>query len=167
VFGHSWQKKYVCGKGGRFRPWREILDGDFDMILRGVKDPDGCARAEYERQVAEGCLQNLGPSAPSVGKDGRIAIRVGGLAVGEWYGIALRMKGDGDDAMWFRFMGKQRWKDGPVRLVFSPPDATGSRLATTLLPVSEGCSGIYLQSMDPVAGRGLSFDGLAVFNIKH
>jgi hypothetical protein len=77
------------------------------------------------------------------------------------------MKGDGDDAMWFRFMGKQRWKDGPVRLVFSPPDATGSRLATTLLPVPEGCSGIYLQSMDPVAGRGLSFDGLAVFNIKH
>ena len=168
VFGLSWRKKYFSGKWGRFRPWREILDGDFDMILRGVKNPDECARAEYERQAAEGCLRNLAPSAPSVGPDGRITIRIGGLAAGEWYGLALKMRGcGGDDAMWFRFMGKERWNNGPVRLAFSSPDGTGWRLATTLLPVPEGCSGIYLQSMDPVAGRGLSFDGLAVFNIKH
>ena len=168
VFGHSWRKKYVCSKVGRFRPWREILDGDFDMILRGVKDPDGCARAEYERQVAEGSLVALGPSKPMVCKNGRIIIRAGGLVEDGWYGIALKMKGDDDvDALWFRYQGKARWTLGPVRLAFGPKDEEGWRQAFTLLRVPEGTKMISIESIDDVVKRGLSFDGLAVFNIKH
>ncbi len=167
VFGVSWRKKYVDGKWGRIRPWRETLDGDFDLILRGVKDPDGCARVEYERQMAEGRLSNVGPSAPSVAADGRITIRVGGLAVGDWYGVALKMKGDaGGDELWFRFMGKERWRNGPVCLRFGSPDEAGWRMATTLVRIPDECNGLYLRSMDAVAQKGLTFDGLVVFRIK-
>ena len=129
------------------------------MILRGVKDPDGCARAEYERQVAEGRLQNLGPSAPKVCDNGRIIIRAGGLVEDGWYGIALKMKGDDDvDALWFRYHGKARWTLGPVRLAFGPKDKDGWRQAFTLLRVPEGTKMISIESIDDVVKRGLSFE---------
>ena len=165
-FKLSWRRKYFNGKWGRIRPWNDTLDGNFDLVLRGVKDPDGFAREEYERLAAAGTVANLGPASPKVESDGRITIRAGKFPEGDWYGVALWMNGgDGMDDVWFRYSGKERWKNSPVRFSFGRKDAAGRRFAATLLRVPIGCDGIYLRSMYPVADKGATFDALTLFKI--
>ena len=170
--GMKWRRKYFEGSWGRIKPWRETLDGDFDLLLRGVKDPARCVREEYAKQKAEGSLVDLfAGKSLNVATNGNASsfIRQPKFETDGWYG--LRTKGRGEVVrgnVYFQFNGSWRWGLGSVRFDFDKADAEGWRDGVALVRIPDGANNLYviLDAGKDEKVRKVAFKGLEMFRIR-
>ena len=172
----SWSEKYFTGEWGRIKPWNETLDGNFDLLLRGVKNPSLCVREEYARQIGDGSYKNLftGVLAPlESATNGNVYACVKGLSVDGWYGVKVKGRGEvvrGD--VYFQMNGAWRWKLGSVRLDFSEIDCKTRphnwREGIALVRMPDGASDAFVMLIagDKEKTRKVEFKDFAMFKIK-
>ena len=166
----TWRQKYVNGNWGRIKPWSKTLDGDFDLLLRGVKDPTRCVRDEYAKQLADGCFKNLlDGCALNVDTNGNTSVRIANLSVDGWYG--LRVKGRGEvmrGIVYFQYKGSWRWKLGSYKFHFASAGLDRWRDGVALVRIPVDATDIYI-SLDAGKGekfRKVEFKDLKAFRIK-
>ena len=170
----SWKSKYFGGMPGWdvIRPWRETMDGDFDLMARGVKEPVRCVREQRARQIADGTFVNLakGPGASvNLKADGPGSARLTNLAIDGWYGV--RVWGCGEIVrgnVYFQHHGSWRWGLGAVRLAFGASDADGWREGVALVRIPDGATDIYCAFDGPKGEKGakVAFRELETFRIR-
>lgn len=172
--GGSWRAKYFGGvrDWGVIRPWRETMDGDFDLMARGVKEPARCVREQLARQEADGTFANLadGPRAHvSLKADGPGSARLTGLEVDGWYGVTVRGRGEiVRGYVYFQRHGAWRWDLGSFRLSFGAPGADGWREGVALVRIPDGATDIYCAFDGPKGEKDakVAFRDLKVFRIR-
>lgn len=172
--GGSWRDKYFGGTPGWgvIRPWRETMDGDFDLMARGVKEPMRCVREQRAKQIADGTFVNLAkrPGASvNIRADGPGSARLTNLAVDGWYGVVVRGRGEivrGN--VYFQHHGAWRWGLGAFRLAFGAPDADGWREGVALVRIPDGATDIYCAFVGPQGEKDakVAFRDLEVFRIR-
>jgi len=170
--GMKWRRKYFAGSWGRIKPWRETIDGDFDLLLRGVKDPARCVREEYAKQRAEGAFVDLfAGKSLNVATNGNASafIRQPKFETDGWYG--LRTKGRGEVVrgnVYFQYNGSWRWGLGVVRFDFGKAGAEGWRDGVALVRIPDGANNLYviLDAGKDEKVRKVEFKGLEIFRIK-
>ena len=168
----TWREKYFNGEWGRIRPWNDTLDGNFDLLLRGVKTPMRCVREEYARQKADGSFQDIFTGMKlNVATNGNasVFVRKPKFETDGWYG--LRVKGRGEVVrgnVYFQYNGSWRWNLGACRFSFAPPDAGGWRDGAALLRIPDGANNIYvlLDAGKDEKVRKVEFRDLEIFRIK-
>lgn len=174
--GMKWRRKYFEGSWGRLKPWRETIDGDVDLLLRGVKDPSRCVRGEYARQVAAGTFTNIftGKLSPLEGAtNGNVCTRISDLAVDGWYGVKVKGRGEilrGN--AYFQHHRSWRWNLGAVQFDFAQDGSLsdGWREGVALVRIPDGATDIFVMfeagKDDNVKTRRVEFRDLEVFKIK-
>ena len=168
----TWRQKYFNGKWGRIKPWNDTLDGNFDLLLRGVKEPARCVREEYARQKAAGTFRDIfAGKSLSVATNGNasVFIRKPAFETDGWYG--LRIKGRGDVVrgnVYFQHNGSWRWNLGSFRFEFAQADADGWRDGVALVRIPEGANNLYIlcDAGKNEKARKVEFKDLEVFRIK-
>ena len=170
IAGRTWREKYVNGAWGKIKTWNDTLDGNFDLLLRGVKDPAGCVREEYAKQNANGTFKDVFAGRKlNVETNGNASVRFKKLAVDGWYG--LRIKGRGEVVrgnVYFQYNGAWRWKLGGIRFRFEAPDVEGWRDGVALVRIPDGANGIYvaLDAGKDEKVRKVEFKDFEVFRMK-
>jgi hypothetical protein len=167
----TWRGKYFEGAWGRIKPWNETLDGNFDLMTRGVKDPFRCVNEEYARQKAEGTFENLfNGEKLNVSSNGTTSTFIRRkFDVDGWYGVKIKGRGEivrGN--VYFQNKGSWRWKLGEVRVDFGAPDAEGWRDGAGLVRMPDDATDLYLL-FDPGKEekvRKAEFKELEVFKIR-
>ena len=167
----TWRGKYFEGDWGRIKPWNETLDGNFDLMARGVKDPFRCVNEEYARQKAEGTFENLfNGEKLNVSSNGTTSTFIRRkFDVDGWYGVKIKGRGEivrGNVS--FQNKGSWRWKLGEVRVDFGAPDAEGWRDGAGLVRMPDDATDLYLL-FDPGKEekvRKAEFKELEVFKIR-
>lgn len=170
--GGTWRRKYFEGSWGRIKPWRERLDGDFNLVLRGVKDPARCVREEYARLKAEGAFVDLfAGKSLNVATNGNASsfIRQPKFETDGWYG--LRTKGRGEVVrgnVYFQYNGSWRWKLGSAEFDFAKADADGWRDGVALVRIPDGANNLYviLDAGKDEKVRKVEFKVLEIFRIR-
>lgn len=141
----TWRGKYFSGGLAPMKPWCLAMDGDFDLVARGVKDPQRCVREQYSLQNAAGTYKNLAPAQGGITNAlGHLHVRVPGLAVDGWYGAKIKGRGGivrGN--AYFQHRGSWRWKLGSYRFTFGPPDAEGWREGIALVRIPDGATDAF------------------------
>ena len=167
----TWRGKYFEGDWGRIRPWNETLDGNFDLLLRGVKEPARCVEEQYALQHEGGSYKDLAAGrAMNVSSNGNASIFIRGLFETDgWYGV--RAKGRGElvrGNVYFQSHGSWRWKLGTFRLDFGAPDADGWRQGNALVRIPGDATDLYilLDAGKEEKVRKVEFKDLEVFRIK-
>ena len=166
----TWREKYFNGPWGRIRTWNETLDGSFDLLLRGVKDPARCVREEYAKQKADGTFKDLFSGRMlNVATNGNASTRIVNLAVDGWYGLRARGRGEvmrGN--VYFQHHGSWRWKLGSFRFHFGKPDAEGWRDGVALVRIPDGATDVYvaLDAGKDEKVRKVEFRDFEAFRIK-
>ena len=170
--GGTWRRKYFERREGRTKPWREMLDGDFDLVLRGVKDPARCVREEYAKQKAAGTFVDLfAGKAMGVATNGNANafVRQPKFETDGWYG--LRVKGRGEVVfgnVYFQYNGSWRWNLGAFAFHFAKADAEGWRDGVALVRIPDGANNIVvvLKAGKDEKVRKVEFRDLEIFRIK-
>ena len=125
--------------------WSKAMDGDFDLMARGVKEPVRCVLEQYSMQNAAGTYKNLAPAKGGITNAvGHLHVRVSGLAVDGWYGAKIKGRGGivrGN--AYFQHRGSWRWKLGSYRFTFGPPDAEGWREGIALVRIPDGATDAF------------------------
>ena len=168
----TWRQKYFSGAWGRIKPWNETLDGNFDLLLRGVKEPSRCVREEYAKQKRDGSFKDLFAGMQlNVASNGNASVfmRKPKFEVDGWYG--LRVKGRGEVVrgnVYFQYNGSWRWKLGSFRFDFERPRADGWRDGVVLVRIPDGANNLYilLDAGKNEKVRKVEFKDLEVFRIK-
>lgn len=169
----TWRGKYFGGMPGwrAFRPWRETLDGDFDLMARGVKEPARCVREQRAMQRAEGRFVNLATGAGAkvtLKADGPGSARITNLAVDGWYGVRIQGRGEiVRGYVYFQNRGAWRWELGSARLSFGARDADGWREGVALVRIPDGATDVYCDFDGPKGEpkASVAFKDLEVFRI--
>ena len=170
ICARTWRNKYVNGAWGKIKPWNDTLDGNFDLLLKGVKNPAGCVREEYDKRKAGGAFKDIFISRKlNVETNGNASARIVNLEVDGWYG--LRVKGRGEVVrgnVYFQYHGLWRWKLGGVRFRFDNPDSEGWREGVALVRIPDGASDIYiaLDAGKDEKNRKVVFKDFSAFRIK-
>ena len=170
--GGTWRSKYFEGSWGRIKPWREKLDGDFDLVLRGVKEPARCVREEYARQKAEGTFVDLfAGKSLNVATNGNASsfIRQPKFEADGWYGLLAKGRGEvvrGN--VYFQYNGSWRWQLGAAVFDFDKADADGWRDGVALVRIPDGANNIYvlLDAGKDEKARKVEFRDFEIFRIK-
>lgn len=164
----TWRSKYFSGGLAPMKRWSECMDGDFDLVSRGVKEPLRCVREQYAKQISEGVFKNL-KTKVITNACGHVHGRVAKLDVDDWYGV--RVKGRGDiirGNCYFQYNGSWRWKLGVYKLSFGPRDGEGWREGSALVRIPEGATDIFYV-LDGAHGDKKSkveFKDIEIFKIK-
>ncbi len=170
--GMKWRRKYFEGSWGRIKPWNETLDGNFDLILRGVKDPARCVCEEYAKQKTDGSFKDLFAAMKlTVATNGNASVfmRQMKFETDGWYG--LRVKGRGEvvrGTVYFQHNGSWRWNLGSVRFYFDKADAEGWRDGAALVRIPDGANNLYvlLDAGKDEKVRPVAFRDFESFRIK-
>ena len=168
----TWRQKYFNGKWGRIKPWNDTLDGNFDLLLKGVKEPARCVREEYARQKAAGTFRDLFAGMQlNAATNGNVSVfmRKPKFETDGWYG--LRIKGRGEVVrgnVYFQHNGSWRWKLGSFRFEFAQADAEGWRDGVALVRIPDGANNLYIlcDAGKNEKARKVEFKDLEVFRIK-
>jgi hypothetical protein len=165
--GLTWRLKYFRNKKSRYRPWRDIIDGDVSLILRGVKDPVRCVREEHARQKASGEFRNLYSGKFDGGLLAQRTVRVSDVAVDGWYGVVVRGRGE-PLRVRAHFQGPQgwRWDLGEFQMAFSDAQDDGWRDGAMLVRVPDGATGIFFHLDSGETKQPVEFKDFEVFKIK-
>jgi len=169
--GGDWSGKYYHGCWGRIKPWNQTMDGDFDLMARGVKEPVRCVREQYEKQVADGTLVNLAKPGSNAGTNavGALSARIVNLEVDAWYGVKIKGRGEivrGN--VYFQHHGSWRWGLGGFRLQFGAPDADGWREGIALVRIPDGATDVYcsFEGKNDEKDPKVEFKDLEFFRIR-
>lgn len=164
----TWRRKYFNRRrGDRVRPWRETLDGDFDLILQGVKDPAGCVLAARAQQKKSGTFTNLMKRPLQTGRHRLRTCRVSGIETDAWYGVAVRARGEVVRLRaHFRDSKGWRWDLGSFQGGFSAPAADGWREGTMLVRVPPGATTIFFHLDSGETKQTVEFENMEVFKIQ-
>ena len=103
-----------------------VPDGDFDLLLRGVKDPARCVREEYAKQKADGSFKDIfAGKSLNVAPNGNASafIRQPKFETDGWYG--LRVKGRGAQASETSIFFLRRRHGFGIIDALNPSDAHG------------------------------------------
>lgn len=143
----TWRGKYFSGGLAPMSTWSKYMDGDFDLMSRGVKEPFRCVAEQYAKQKADGTFRNLAVGRGTMmhtNKVGHVSGRVGGLDVDGWYGVKVKGRGKTLRGFcYFQYRGSWRWKLGSFKLKFDRPDDEGWRSGSALVRIPEGATDIY------------------------
>lgn len=169
--GATWRGKYFGGSRSMcvVRPWRETLDGDFDLMARGVKEPLRCVREQYAKQKADGSLVNLLTQPVKPDEQGGVNVRIEGLETDGWYGV--RASGRGRIVRgnaYFQHKRSWRWNLGSFRMSFERGGADVWREGWMLVRMPEGATDIFL-CFGPKHGdkeMKVAFKDIEVFRIR-
>jgi len=174
--GGTWRRKYFEGSWGRIKPWRDTLDGDVDLLLRGVRNPAECVREEYVRQKSDGTFRDLFMKELTPlenATNGNVLARIRSVDVDGWYGMKVQGRGESlcGDA-YFQHRGSWRWNLGSVQFDFGPEsrDGDGWREGVALVRVPDGANDLFVMlkagkdALDKV--RRVEFRNLEVFRLK-
>ena len=170
--GGTWRGKYFKGSWGRIKPWNETLDGNFDLLLRGVKEPARCVREQYAKQKADGTFVDLfAGKSMNVATNGNASafVRQPKFETDGWYG--LRAKGRGEVVRgnaYFQHNGSWRWKLGVARFHFDKAGVDGWRDGVALVRIPDGANNIYvlLDAGKDEKVRKVEFKDFEIFRIK-
>lgn len=165
--GGTWRRKYFEGSWGRIKPWRETVDGDVDLVMRGVKDPARCVREESVWQKESGDFRNLYSGmlkeAPAVLQTARVS----NVAVDGWYGVTVCGRGD---VLRVRahFQGQKgwRWDLGEFQMEFAAAQTDGWQHGAMLVRVPDGATRIFFHLDSGETKQPVEFKNLEVFRIK-
>ncbi len=167
----TWRGKYFEGGWGRIKPWNETLDGNFDLMTRGVKEPYRCVQEEYARQKADGSFKDLAADKPlNVATNGGASTFIRSrFETDGWYGVKVKGRGEivrGN--IYFQSHGSWRWKLGSFRIDFAPPDAEGWRDGAALVRIPGDATDLYilLDAGKEEKVRKVEFKDLEVFRIQ-
>ena len=168
----TWRGKYFKGSWGRIKPWNDTLDGNFDLLLRGVKEPARCVREQYAKQKADGTFVDLfAGKSMNVATNGNASafVRQPKFETDGWYG--LRAKGRGDVVrgnVYFQYNGSWRWGLGSARFQFDKADADGWRDGAALVRIPDGANNLYvlLDAGKDEKARKVEFRDFEIFRIK-
>ena len=141
----TWRGKYYEGGWGLIKPWSKTLDGDFDLMARGVKEPIRCVREQLALQKAEGRFENLVKAPPKPDDSGHVHQRITNLETDGWYGVRVLGRGKivrGN--VYFQWHGRWRWNLGNFRLQFAQADIEGWREGHALVRIPDGATDIFL-----------------------
>ena len=130
---------------GLIKPWSKTLDGDFDLMARGVKEPIRCVREQLALQKAEGRFENLVKALPKPDGAGHVHQRITNLETDGWYGVRVLGRGKivrGN--VYFQWHGRWRWNLGNFRLQFAQADIEGWREGHALVRIPDGATDIFL-----------------------
>ena len=165
--GMTWRNKYFRNEKSRYRPWRETIDGDVDLLLRGVKDPAQCVREEYARQKASGEFRNLYAGRLEGGPRALWTGRVSDVAVDGWYGVTVRGRGEVVRGR-AHFQGPKgwRWDLGEFQMAFSAAQGDGWRDGAMLVRVPDGATRIFFHLDSGETKLPAEFKDLEVFRIR-
>lgn len=165
--GGTWRRKYFEGPWGRIKPWRDTIDGDVDLVMRGVKDPARCVREECNRQKATGEFLNLCTGSLEKGPRALQTARVSNVAVDGWYGVTVRGRGD---VLRVRahFQGQKgwRWDLGEFQMEFAAAQTDGWQHGAMLVRVPDGATRIFFHLDSGETKQSVEFKDLEVFRIK-
>jgi len=163
----TWRGKYFRNAKSRYRPWREAIDGDVDLLLRGVKDPAQCVREEYARQKASGEFRNLYTGKLESGPRALWMGRVSDVVVDSWYGVKVRGRGEMVRVR-AHFQGPKgwRWDLGGFQAEFSAAQGDGWRDGAMLVRVPDGATRIFFHLDSGETKQPVEFKGLEVFRIR-
>ena len=165
--GGTWRRKYFEGSWGRIKPWRDTIDGDVDLVMRGLKNPVRCVLEAYERQKSSGKFRNLYTDRlekePCVLRTARVA----NVEMDGWYGVTVRGRGDvlrvranfQDSKGW-------RWDLGEFQMEFPTEPIDGWHCGAMLVRVPEGATRIFLHLDSGKAKQPVKFKDLEVFRIR-
>jgi hypothetical protein len=174
--GGKWRRKYFEGSWGRIRPWKDTIDGDVDLLMRGIKDPSRCVADELLRQMNAGKFSNLfkGTLAPlEKATNGNVSARICGLDVDGWYGMVVEGRGDvlrGN--VRFQYRGKWRWNLGSVQFDFERKKGSSVagewRSGRALVRIPHGATDAFvvLEAGVGEKSRKVEFRNLKVFRMK-
>ena len=165
--GMTWRNKYFRNEKSRYRPWRETIDGDVDLLLRGVKDPAQCVREEYARQKSSGEFRNLYAGKLEGEPRALWTCRVSDVAVDGWYGVTVRGRGEMVRVR-AHFQGPNgwRWDLGEFQAEFSAVQGDGWRNGAMLVRVPDGATRIFFHLDSGETKLPVEFKDLEVFRIK-
>lgn len=157
----TWARKYFTGRWGRIRPWRDQLDGDFDLMLAGVKDPARCVRDAFAGLASVTNLYRgkLRGSAQ--------VIDMPTVRANEWYGV--RVKGRGEYLRmrsYFKDQKGWRWDLGHCAGSFGPADAEGWREGVNLVCIPAGAMRYTIHLDGGEAKLPVEFGCLEVIRIR-
>jgi len=163
--GGTWRRKYFEGSWGRVLPWRKLLDGDFDQMALGVKDPARFVRAAFaERPDAP----NLFSGSLSDKPGALMTAQIGNVGTEEWYGV--RVKGRGEVLRLrghFKQSGKGwRWDLGEWNGSFGAPDADGWREGVMLVRIPAEADILFLHLDSGEVKVPVEYKDLQVIRIK-
>jgi len=139
----DWPKR-TLDFGPKFKRWNELMDGNLDLVCRGVKDPDGLVSELYAQKKADGTYVELA-TKPTPDEHGHVYHGISPVYVSGWYGLRVRGRGKATHGwVYFRHNGEMRYKCGNVRFRFGAPDPEGWRTGQVLVSVPEGASELFV-----------------------
>ena len=165
--GGTWRRKYFEGSWGRIKPWRETIDGDVDLLLRGVKNPTRCVCEERRRQKASGKFRNLYVGTLEGEPRALWTGDVSDVEADGWYGVTVRGRGEVVRVR-AHFQGPKgwRWDLGEFQMEFSAARRDGWRNGAMLVRVPDGATRIFFHLDSGETKLPVEFKDIEVFRIR-
>ena len=165
--GGTWRQKYFEGSWGRIKPWRESIDGDVNLLLRGVKNPTRCVCEERRRQKASGKFRNLYVGELEGEPRALWTGHVSDVAADSWYGVTVRGRGEVVRVR-AHFQGSNgwRWDLGGFQMEFSAAQGDGWRNGAMLVRVPDGATRIFFHLDSGDTNLPVEFKNMEVFKIR-